>query len=319
MAEPDASTKQLGYGCAVALVLLLLCALICIKFESGPESTAAYDAPASGADATLAGSRPDGDSPRRGPKRQRRSSGGTAMPAAETPATPRNLTTPGVVAGAARSRLEADNVSVISCDLADGRAQGGERVLIVAYRTRLEPGTMLALELVGVLLIGREVNEADASAEIDSVVAIAGDRAGGTVACVTGTTRDVALRIAGVISLEEFLARLTWGPGWKPPDGRYGNVDVYRSPEFRDQPSTPPEATFIPDPPPLPRGLRVTGIIGGKEPLASMKDWERQSYNLRAGDYLANGWTVKRILEREVVLRHAETGAETTLELGALP
>ena len=93
--------------------------------------------------------------------------------------------------------------------------------------------------------------------------------------------------------------------------------DPFR-PRVSTEPVTPSDqAPSLTAPPPLPPapelgGLRLTGVISGREPVAVLSAAD-QSYFLRRGDLLAGGWQLVEIGSRTVVLE--KTGRRVTLPL----
>ncbi|NIM11140.1 MAG: hypothetical protein GTO45_04070 [Candidatus Aminicenantes bacterium] len=85
--------------------------------------------------------------------------------------------------------LKSINVNVLSVDIADGRAKGGERGLIISFKTNPNPDEH-PKELVKVLESVYVLNK-NMNARLDLVVAIAVDSAGKTRAMIIVKASDV--------------------------------------------------------------------------------------------------------------------------------
>jgi hypothetical protein len=91
----------------------------------------------------------------------------------------------GLAHGASDSTIEAKTkeilrsmgINVDSVRIADGRAKGGERALIVTYKQNDKGGEGNAAEIVQVLEAGYGANK-HMNADLNSVVAVVGDRNG---------------------------------------------------------------------------------------------------------------------------------------------
>ncbi len=91
----------------------------------------------------------------------------------------------------ATATLKYIGIDVIDVKIADGRAKGGERVMIITYKYTLEDEGARLSELVKILEMGQALNNA-MSAKIDAVAAIAGDRYGKAAAIITINAGDAA-------------------------------------------------------------------------------------------------------------------------------
>ncbi len=93
------------------------------------------------------------------------------------------------VTSTAENALKSLGVDVVSIQLGDGRAKGGERVLIIAYTNRSGSEMRRMIELTNVLEAGDSANNS-LNARIDSVIAVAGDSAGKMRATVAVNVQD---------------------------------------------------------------------------------------------------------------------------------
>ncbi|MEE9419425.1 MAG: hypothetical protein V3W43_08100 [Desulfatiglandaceae bacterium] len=88
----------------------------------------------------------------------------------------------------AKATLKYMGIDVIDVKIADGRAKGGERVIIITYMYTLEDEGARLSELVKILEMGQTLNKMNA--KIDVVRAIAGDRYGKASAIITINASD---------------------------------------------------------------------------------------------------------------------------------
>lgn len=89
----------------------------------------------------------------------------------------------------AKRALKSLNVNAVSVKVADGRAKGGERAIIITFITNRDSNKHI-VELGTVLEMGWTASS-KADARFDSVVAIAGNRAGNVRAMITVKINDV--------------------------------------------------------------------------------------------------------------------------------
>jgi len=87
--------------------------------------------------------------------------------------------------------LKYMGIDLIDVKIADGRAKGGERVMIITYKYTLEDEGARLSELVKILEMGHTLNN-KMSAKIDAVAAVAGDRYGKASAIITINAGDAA-------------------------------------------------------------------------------------------------------------------------------
>ena len=113
-----------------------------------------------------------------------------------------------------RAALSDIGIDVESARIADGRAKGGERILIVGFTTKWPRQSKMLGELVKVLEAGYGLNRSF-DGDIDSTIAIAGDADGKLVSCVMATTADAGRAARKQITAAQYLKTWTWGPGWK--------------------------------------------------------------------------------------------------------
>lgn len=114
-----------------------------------------------------------------------------AQRAAERQATT-NLPASDTVVSTAENALKSLGVDVNSIQLADGRAKGGERILIIAYINRSGSESQRMVELTNVLEAGDAANNS-LNAQIDSVMAVVGDSSDNMRATVAVNVRDTEI------------------------------------------------------------------------------------------------------------------------------
>jgi hypothetical protein len=89
----------------------------------------------------------------------------------------------------AKSTLKSINVNVKDIKIADGKAKGGERALIITFITNLKAGEQL-VELVKILEMGHVLNN-KMNARLDTVTAIAGNILGKSRGIINVKVKDV--------------------------------------------------------------------------------------------------------------------------------
>jgi len=115
----------------------------------------------------------------------------------------------------ARYVVSKRGLDVKSAQIADGTARGGERVLILAFKSMAASRAELYGEIATVFVCGYALN-AKNEARLDSIIAIAGDGRGMTL-CSATTTADNAGRMAREeITGGQYFKLWKWGPGYVP-------------------------------------------------------------------------------------------------------
>ncbi len=115
----------------------------------------------------------------------------TTTSSTETSFSSHPATSDAKVISTTKTQLKRHHIDVRDIRIADGRAKGGERAMIITYAHGREEKNHLA-EIVKVLQTGSLANE-HLKAEIDSVVAIVGDKLGRTKMTITVKSRDAEL------------------------------------------------------------------------------------------------------------------------------
>ena len=201
---------------AVVMVLVAVVVLAMLTGGCGTVPAPAREQAGGRADTGRAGRDQD---PRQAP----RASAQTALPPARdipapTPAAPVSDAVNQSFANDARTALQLNGIDVASAQVADGRAKGGERVLIVSFRTAAREGDLLD-EIFNVLKIGYVLTDdpdTPPGTGVDSVAAIAGDQAGTLLASATARVPDIRDYCQHRTDARTYGSTWTWGPGWKP-------------------------------------------------------------------------------------------------------
>jgi len=103
-----------------------------------------------------------------------------------------NIPASSTVTSTLENSLKSQGVDVSSIQLADGRAKGGERILIIAYINRSGSENQLMVELTTVLAAGNAANTG-LNAQIDSVIAVVGDSSDNMRATVAVNVQDTEI------------------------------------------------------------------------------------------------------------------------------
>jgi hypothetical protein len=114
-----------------------------------------------------------------------------------------------------RKAAESMGIKVRSVRITDGRANGGERVLIILFTSATADRPDFG-ELTKVLECGYALNQHGQGVPVDSTIALAGIADDRVLCTVCASVSDAGRMARGEVTPQEYLTTWTWGPGWKP-------------------------------------------------------------------------------------------------------
>lgn len=119
------------------------------------------------------------------------------------------LVTGSALAALIKAGLERQQVAASDVSIADGRANGGERVCLISWRAPSEATDLKQLlTYLGRVFGAVHAANRTAGADLDSVVVIVTNQTDTVVSVVAVNTEDVAALVSDEITEAEFLARM---------------------------------------------------------------------------------------------------------------